>query len=84
VKEDLNSMAKGRFHCLMVLERFHCLVPLEGSNASWPMEGKGKTPFHFFSLPPNQFYLNLHFLIDLKVLFYHGSRPLFTYFLPFP
>jgi hypothetical protein len=26
VKEDPNSMANGRFHCLVALERFHYLV----------------------------------------------------------
>jgi hypothetical protein len=40
---------------------------------------KGKTPFHFFPLPPQQPYLNLQFFsFDLEVLFYHGDRSLFT------
>jgi hypothetical protein len=37
------------------------LWPLEGSNVWCPMEREGKTPFHLFDLPPNKFYLNLHF-----------------------
>ncbi len=33
---------------------------------------------------PKQLYLNLHFLsFDIKVLLYHGPRPLFTHSLPF-
>jgi len=40
------------------------------------------TSSHF---PPNKFYLNLQFFpFDLKVLLYHGSRPLLTHFIPFP
>jgi hypothetical protein len=38
------------------------------------------TSSHF---PLNFFYLNFFFPIDLKVLLYHGSRPLLTPFLPF-
>jgi hypothetical protein len=65
--------------------------------AWWLMEGKGegsllggqwkkkeKVLFYLFSLSPKQLYLNLHFLsFDIKVLLYHGPRPLFTYSLPF-
>jgi hypothetical protein len=29
VKEDPNSVANGRFQCLVTLERFHCLVTFE-------------------------------------------------------
>jgi hypothetical protein len=40
------------------------------------------TSSHF---PPTKFYLNLYFFsIDFKVLLYHGLRPLFTHFPPFP
>jgi hypothetical protein len=40
------------------------------------------TSSHF---PPKQLHLNLHFLsFDIKVLLYHGPRPLFTHALPFP
>jgi hypothetical protein len=40
------------------------------------------TSSHF---PPKQLYLDLHFLpLDIKVLLYHGPRPLFTHSLPFP
>jgi hypothetical protein len=50
----------------------------ERFQAWWPLEGEGKTSFSHFltSLPPNKFYLNFFFSIDLKVLFYHGFRPL--------
>jgi len=40
------------------------------------------TSSHF---PPKQLHLNLHFLsFDIKVLLYHGPRPLFTHAIPFP
>jgi hypothetical protein len=52
---------------------------MEGSNAWWSLKGEGETSF--FHFPLQQFYLNLFFSIDLKVLFYHGSRPLlYTFF----
>jgi len=57
---------------------------LKVSNVWWPMEGEGETPFHLFPFSPKQFYLNLHFFFDLKVLLYHGFRPLFMHFLSFP
>jgi hypothetical protein len=39
----------------------------------------------FSHFPPKRLYLNLRvFSFDIKVLLYHGSRPLFTHFLPFP
>jgi hypothetical protein len=34
---------------------------LEGSIAWWAMERKGATPFYFFPLSPNKFYLNFQF-----------------------
>jgi hypothetical protein len=59
--------------------------PMKGSNACWPLKGEGETSFsHLFTFPPNKFYLNLFFSIDLKVLFYHGSISLFIPFFPFP
>jgi hypothetical protein len=49
------------------------------------MEGKEKTPFHLFPFPPQRFYWNLQFFpLTFEVLLYHGSRLLFTHFLPFP
>jgi hypothetical protein len=52
--------------------------------AWWPMEGEGKTPFHFFPLSRQQILLKPSiFSFDLKVLLYHGSRPLLMLFLPF-
>jgi hypothetical protein len=49
------------------------------------MEGEGKIHFHLFLFSPQQFYLNLQFFsFDLKVLLYHGPKPLFTHFFPFP
>ncbi len=43
---------------LVVNGRFHAWWPMEDSIAWWPMEGEGKTHFHFFSLSPQQIYLN--------------------------
>jgi hypothetical protein len=64
---------------------FQCLVANGMFQAWWPMEGEGKTPFHFFSLSPQQILLKPSiFSFDLKVLLYHGYRPLLTHFLPFP
>jgi hypothetical protein len=55
-------------------------VPMLGG----PWKEKEKHPFHLFSFPPpNKFYL-IFFFIDIKVLLYHGFRPLFMPFLPFP
>jgi hypothetical protein len=55
---------------------------MEGSNAWWLMEGEGESPFHLFPLSSQQNLLKFSFfLIDIKVLLYHGSRPLFTHFL---
>jgi hypothetical protein len=50
------------------------------------MEGEGEDSFSpLLTFPPKQLYLELRFFsFDIKVLFYHGSRPLFTHFLPFP
>jgi hypothetical protein len=49
------------------------------------MEGEGETSFHLFSLSPQQILLKLSiFSFDLKVLFYHGYRPILMHFLPFP
>jgi hypothetical protein len=57
---------------------------MEGSNVWWPLEGEKETSFSpFFNPPPNKFYLNLFFSIDLKILFYHGFRLLLMPFLPF-
>jgi hypothetical protein len=57
--------------------------PLGGSNAWWPMEGEGETPFHLFPLSPQQILKPSFFFVDLKVLLYHGYRPLLMHFLPF-
>jgi hypothetical protein len=54
------------------------------SKAWWPMQGEGKTPFHMLPLSPQQILLKpSNFSLDLKVLLYHGLRPLFTHFFPF-
>jgi len=46
---------------------------------------KEKVFFHLFPLPHKQLYLDLRlFFINIKVLFYHGFKPLFTHFFPFP
>jgi hypothetical protein len=56
---------------LVALRMFHVWLPLEG---------EGKTSFSPPStFHPIRFYLNL-FSIDLKVLFYHGFRPLLHIF----
>jgi hypothetical protein len=74
----------GETSCLVANGRFQCLVALGRFQAWWPLEGKGKTSFSPPStFHPIRFYLNLY-SIDFKVLFYHGCRALFTYFLPFP
>ncbi len=59
---------------------------VEGKSKTWwPMEGERKTPFHLFPLSPQQILLRRSiFPFDLKVLLYHGSRPLLTHFLRFP
>jgi hypothetical protein len=58
---------------------------MECSIAWWPMEGEGKTPFHLSPLSPQQILLKPSiFSFDLKVLLYHGFRPLLTPFLLFP
>jgi hypothetical protein len=50
----------------------------------WKVKEKKKhlfTSLHF----PQQILLEPSFFsIDLKILLYHGSRPLLTHFLPFP
>jgi len=68
----------------------------EGSFAWRPMEGEGSFAWRlmegeeegsFSPLPtsPQAILLRLsYFSFDIKVLFYHGSRLLFTHFLPFP
>jgi hypothetical protein len=60
------------------------------SKAWWPMEGSKlggqweKNSFHFFSLSPQPNLLKPSiFPFDLKILLYHGFRPLLTRFLPF-
>ncbi len=73
-----------KFHCLVAFERFQCLVALE-SFQFLVANGRRRrsiliTSFHF--LPTN--FINFFFPINLKVLFYHGFRPLFMHFLPFP
>jgi hypothetical protein len=46
---------------------------------------KEKVLFHLFPLFPQATLLRpLFFFFDIKVLLYHGFRPLFTSFLPFP
>ncbi len=59
-------------------------VPMFGEQ--WKKKEKEKEKHLFTSshFPSNKFYLNLHFFFDLKVLLYHGFRPLFMHFLSFP
>jgi hypothetical protein len=57
----------------------------KGSYARRLMEGEGEVFFHFFPLFPQTTLLRpLSFSFDIKVLLYHGSKSLFTHFLPFP
>jgi hypothetical protein len=45
------------------------------------MEGKWETPFHLFPFSPQIFLLQpSFFLFILRILLYHGFRPLFTLF----
>jgi len=45
---------------------------------------KDKVFFYLFPLSPKQLYLDFHVLsFDIKVLLYHGPRPLFSHSLPF-
>jgi hypothetical protein len=67
------------------------------SKAWWPKEGEGegfllggqwkekeKVLFHLFPFsPPCNLLRPSFFSFDIKVLLYHGSRPLFTYSFPF-
>jgi hypothetical protein len=79
VKEDHNSVANGRFHCLVALEKLHCMV------ANGRRRRNTFSPFHIFPLSPQQILLKLSiFSFDFKVLLYHGFRSLFTHFLSFP
>ncbi len=65
-------------------------VPLLGDRWKVPClvaKGRWKEKHLFTSsyFPPNKFYLNFQFFsFDLKVLLYHGSRPLLTHFIPCP
>ncbi len=67
---------------LVANERFQAWWPMKRFNIWWPLEGERKTSFSLLLIPPppNKYYLNPFFPIDLKVLFSHGSRPLFYTF----
>jgi hypothetical protein len=58
-------------------------VPMFGGQ--WKEKDKEKVPFHLFPFPPQvTLLISSCFSFDIKVLLYHGSRSLFTHFLPFP
>jgi hypothetical protein len=78
-------VANGRFQCLVVFGRFQCLVALERFQRLVAFERRRRIIlFTYFHFRPQQFYLNFFFSIHLKVLLYHGSRPLFyVYFFIF-
>jgi hypothetical protein len=82
VKEDPNLVANGRFKCLVAPKEFQCLVALGRFQCLMALGRRRKnilfTSSHF---PPTNF--TFFFSIDLKVLLYHGFRPLLTPFLPF-
>jgi hypothetical protein len=64
-------------------EGSHAWRPMECSKLGGPWKVK-ETSFHLFPLSPQPILLKPSiFPFDLKVLLYHGSRPLFTHFLPF-
>jgi hypothetical protein len=55
----------------------------EGSLLGGQWKVKGKYLFIFSHFPPNQFLLKPSiFPFNLKVLLYHGFKPLLTHFLP--
>jgi hypothetical protein len=61
----------------------------EGIERKSPLGGqwkeKEKVPFHLFPFPPQATLLRPScFSFNIKVLLYHGSRPLFMHFLIFP
>jgi len=57
----------------------------KGSYAQRPMEREGEGYFSPLSTSPQATLLRpSYFSFDIKVLLYHGSRPLFTHFFPFP
>jgi hypothetical protein len=72
---------KGKFPMLGSQWKDKEKVPLfEGQ---W--KDKEKFPFHLFPLSPQAILLRpLCFSFEIKVLFYHGYRPSFMHFLPFP
>jgi hypothetical protein len=48
------------------------------------MEGEGEAPFHLFPLSRQKLLLKPSFFpFDLKILLYHGFRPLLMHFFPF-
>jgi hypothetical protein len=58
-------------------------VPMFGGQ--WKEKEKEKVLFHLFPLSPQAILLRPSFFsFDIKVLLYHGSRPLFMHFLLFP
>jgi hypothetical protein len=68
VKEYPNSIANWRFQCLVAFERFHSLVALERyqrlvANGRFQclVANARRRKSTFSPLPPNKFYLNLHF-----------------------
>jgi hypothetical protein len=70
------------------VEGFYARRPMEGkgkgSYVRRSMEGKGKGSFSPLpTFPPSNFTYTFFFSFHIKVLLYHGSRPLFTSFLPF-
>ncbi len=77
-------VAKGRRR-----KRFFAWWPKEGEGKGSLLGGqwkeKEKVLFHLFSLSPQATLLRPSFFsFDIKVLLYHGLRPLFMHSLPFP
>jgi hypothetical protein len=76
VKVDPKLGGQWNVPSLVANGMFQCLV----ANGRWR-----KNTFSHFPTPPQQILLKPSiFSFDLKVSLYHGSRPLFTHFLPFP
>ncbi len=84
MKEDPNLVANGRRR-----KRFPCLVPNGKKRRSFQclvVNGRRRRSSFspLFIFPPTNFIQAFIFSFDIKLLLYHGSRPLLTRFFPFP
>jgi len=95
-----NEKRRRRFPCLVAngrrRRRFPCFVAngrrrrrkrksSPGLVANGKKRKRERSSFSpLFIFPPTNFTQTFIFSFDLKLLFYHGSRPLLMHFLPFP